>query len=206
MHASTDPVAHLPLAVAGIVVGAVLALGSGYALHLQWGEESGSNPSSLHTTLVGITEWAGWRASAVPEGPDWYLEVRLEDRPRGFLVTTDRLSEGVGSQYGSPGANQRIPALTGKQATVVVDSTLLARPAQHPYLSGLRVNGEIIVPEKSGGSDEWSAWESSWLGVLLALGVLVGLAFLGASLQHAVVCVLQRRAWQGRPRGDSQGP
>lgn len=193
MKASTDPVAQLPLAIAGIVVGMVLALGSGYALHLQWSDQNESIPSP-DTTLKGTTEWAGWRASAVPEGPDWYLEIRLVGRPRGFLVATDRLPEAVQSQYGSPAANQHIPALTGEPATVVVDSTLLAHPARHPYLSGLHVNGEIIVPQKNGELEGSSLWGSPRLGLLLGFGLLVGLALVGASLQHVVVCVRQRRA------------
>ena len=195
MNGSTDPVSLLPLAVAGIVVGATLSLGSGYALHLQWSVQA-EPIDSAHTTLKGTVEWAGWRASAVPTGPNWYLEIRLAGRPRGFLVASRRLSEAIKSRFSGPRPDEAIPALTGQEATVVVDSTLLARAGRHPSLAALRVNGERIVGPKNDRS-EGSASSARWgLGLLFGLGIVVGVGLFGACLQHVVVCVRRRGAWQ----------
>jgi len=195
MNGSTDPVSLLPLAVAGIVVGATLSLGSGYALHLQWSVQA-EPTDSAHTTLKGTVEWAGWRASAVPTGPNWYLEIRLAGRPRGFLIPSRRLSEAIKSRFSGPRPDEAIPALTGQEATVVVDSTLLARAERHPSLAALRVNGERIVGPKNDRS-EGSASSARWgLGLLFGLGIVVGVGLFGACLQHVVVCVRRRGAWQ----------
>lgn len=193
MSPSSDPAALLPLAVVGLVIGASLALGSGYGLHLQWSRGQGASASPAQVPLEGRIEWAGWRASAVPDGPSWYLEVRLADRPRGFLVAAESLSDWARARFGSPAADQGIPALTGEQATVVVDSSLLGRPERHPYLAALRVDGQTIVPQGGEAGDESMPWIRRGLGLLLGVGVLVGVGVVGASLQHVVVCIRQRR-------------
>lgn len=193
MSSSSDPVALLPLAVAGLVAGACLAFGSGYGLHLQWSRGPDATASPAQATLEGRIEWAGWRTSAVPDGPNWYLEVRLAGRPRGFLAAAESLSDRARARYGSPATDQGIPALAGEQATVVVDSSLLARPERHPYLAALRVDGQTIVPQGDAAADESMPWIRRVLGLLLGVGVLVGVGVVGASLQHVVVCIRQRR-------------
>lgn len=193
MSSSNDPIALLPLAVAGLVVGACLALGSGYGLHLQWSRGHDATASSAQATLEGPIEWAGWRASAVSDGPSWYLEVRLAGRPRGFLVAAESLSDRARARYGSPAADEGIPALAGRRATVVVDSSLLARPEQHPYLAALHVNGETVVPQGDKAPDESTPWIHRALGLVLGVGLLVGVGVVGASLQHVIVCVRRGR-------------
>ena len=188
MSAPDDPVALLPMAVAGLLIGAGLAAGSGYGLHLQWSGQARADATAPHATVEGRIAWAGWRASAAGEGPDWYLEVRLADRPRGFLVAAPSLTDTAQARYGPPAAGRGISALSGRRATVVVDSSLLARPAQHPYLAALRVEGETVVPlgDEQPPSSPWVDWP---VGLLLGVGLLVGVGLVGVSLQHIVVSV-----------------
>lgn len=190
MFATNDPVALLPLAVAGLVIGAGLALGSGYGLHLQWSGRAWVPNSPRHTTIEGRTQWVGWRASAAPEGPDWYLEVRLADHPRGFLVAASGLADP--SRFGSPEAGRGIPALMGQPATVVVDSSFLSGTGRHPYLSALRVDGEAIVPLADGASNGTPRWLRWVVGLLLGGGVVIGVGVVGVCLQHVLLCVRRR--------------
>jgi hypothetical protein len=191
MTPSEDPSALLPLAVLGAVIGAGLAFACGYGLyHRGIGERAPAHGS--HVVLNGPIAWAGWRQSAVPSGPDWYLQLRLEGDSRGFLVAASSLPTTYRARLDGPDGRPRspLPSLVGKRAAVVVDSSLHRSPGvSTPYLSALRVEGTTIVPLTPGESSSGGA---GVLLLLLGVGALGGLGLLGASVHHAVLCVRHR--------------
>lgn len=194
MNPSDDPFVLLPFAVAGIIVGAGLAFGSGYGLYTRLSDEETAQ-SGEYVMVDGQIEWAGWRQSATGGGPAWYLLVRIAGDDRGFLVSASSLSEQDRSRFGEPGGpapKQPIPSLVGRQATIVVDSRLSTNNPR-PYLSALRVDGETLVPLNDRSAESDPLWTRVGIVLLLGLGVFIGAGVLIGSLQHVVVCVRHGR-------------
>lgn len=191
-----DPFAYLPLTIPGLLIGIGLIFGCGY-LAL---DRTASGPpvsSPRHAVIEGPIEWAGWRQSAAPGGPGWFLQIRLADDPRGFLVAATHLSATARTRLGEAGPKRnegRLPMLEGKDATVVVDSHFQEPPRPNtPYMQALWVSGTPFVSTESPGGGP--AGGSTTLGLaLLGAGVLLGLGLTSASLHHLAVC-----ARHGRP-------
>lgn len=197
VNPSDDPFALLPFAVAGLIVGIGLALGGGYGLSQQWRATDASGRITEHVEVEGCVEWAGWRQSAVGEGPGWYLQVRLVGDERGFLVAASSIPASQQARLeGADGRarNREVTSLKGKQATIIVDSGLVASPGNlTPYLSALRVEGETIVPLNGRTSSSTSLWRRLVWMLLLGIGLLAGVGLSAASVQHIAVCVRHGR-------------
>lgn len=190
MRQGDDPYGVLPLAIAGIVVGVGLALGFGALFYHEWVKDDETASATTLAKRDGRIEWAGWRRSARPDGPRWFLQVRIEGDSRGYIVSGDRVAASYREQVGQPRLGE-IADLRDTQATVVVDSSLLNAPT--PYLSGLHVGGETVVPLENAQSKRSSLWGRAGRLLLYGAATLVGLGILGASGHHVVVCVRYRR-------------
>lgn len=190
-----DPFAYLPFAIPGLFVGLGLILGCGYLVLDRMQGPSPTPPASGHATVSGTIEWAGWRRSAAAGGPAWFLQVRLADDARDFLVAASSLSPAARERLEKAGARQnrgRLPSLEGRTATITVDSSFQERPRpQHPYMQTLQVNGTAIVPRSNPGT---APREPSALFVILnGIGLLAGLGIGSVSLHHLAVCVRHSR-------------
>lgn len=185
MRQGKNPYGVLPIAVAGIVVGIGLVLGCGALMYHEWPEDGHASPTTP-VKVEGKIEWAGWRRSARPDGPRWFLQVRMEGDPRRYIVSGDRVPASYREQVGQPRSGE-ITELGDKHVTVFVDSSLLKMPT--PYLSGLHVGGETVVPVENAQSTSFSVWGRVGLLSLLGAAALVGLGTLAASVHHVVVCV-----------------
>ncbi len=193
MRSSDDPVALLPFAVAGILVGIGLVVGCGYGLYGQWTQKG----AEQHDRLEGRIEWAGWRRSAAAGGPRWYLQVRIEGDDRGFLAAASEVAKTRRERIGIPeppgsGARRSIPSLEGRSAVLVVDSALNPENPT-PYLSALRVDGEPVVPLDGRAGKASPLWQQMVVWVLLGLGALTGAGLIGVSGQHVLVSIRHRR-------------
>jgi hypothetical protein len=191
MDRRDDAVAYFPVAIAGAVLGLGMMVGCGYVAykHEMAGGDADEDPS--YAMIEGRVAWAGWRTSAVREGPNRFLQIRFEDDHRGFLVDARDLPRAHRRRFERSGAgDDEILGLIGVTATVAVDSALLNE--ETPYMSGLRVGGETVIPVHGGRAD--SSTRSMALLLLYWGGTLLGVALLGASVQHMVVCV---RYWRG---------
>lgn len=165
-------------------------LGAAYLLSGLWSHDPLLD--AAHVALDGTIQEARWRQSAMGSGPAWFLQLRLDGDPRGFIVAASRLSEADRDRFGPPAArsSNRIPLLEGKRATVVVDSSLQHTPAGlTPYMSALRVDGRRIVSRTGAAPDPPSPWKTSALLLLAGGGLLLGVGLLGASLHHVFLCL-----------------
>jgi len=196
MNPSDDPFALLPFAIAGIVLGVVLAGGCGYGLYQWRSADRGGDRWGNHVTFTGPIAWAGWRPSAAADGPDWYLQVRLEDEAHGFLVAASDVPGPLKDRYGfrvTARQARPISALMGKGARLAVDSSLVVDATNRtPYLSALQVAGETVVPFRKEAPAPAPLWWRVVLHGLLGLGALVGIGLFSASSQHVVVCLRHR--------------
>ena len=190
-----DPFAYLPFAIPGLLTGLGLVLGCGYlALSKMSGAPSTETPPG-HATIQGTVEWASWRQSAAPDGPTWFLQVRLADDPRGFLVSASDLSDAFREQQAQSGrarrSRRRLPALEGKKAIIVVDDRFQQRPRPPtPYMKALRIDGTVLVSRRA---DSPPQAPNALVVLLLGTGVLVGLGLASVSLHHLAVCVRHAR-------------
>jgi len=191
-----DPFVYLPLTIPGLLVGLGLILGCGY-LALDRTDSGPPAPSARHAVIEGTIEWAGWRRSATPDGPTWFLQIRLAEDPRGFLVSAAGLSDPARTRLGEAGPKRnqgRLPMLEGKSATVVVDSHFQEPPRPTPpYMQALWVSGTPLVSAKSADGSPEPGGPSTLVLALLGAGVLLGLGLTSASLHHLAVCVRHGR-------------
>ena len=191
-----DPFAYLPFAIPGLLVGLGLVLGCGYLVFDRMNASSPTPPPSSHATVSGTIEWAGWRRSAAASGPTWFLQIRLADDPRDFLVAASSLSPAARDRLRKAGARQnkgRLPVLEGRRATITVDSSFQKQPRpSHPYMQALRVNGTVIT-EPHSGSAPTSKGPTALALLLSVVGLLTGLGIASVSLHHLAVCVRHGR-------------
>jgi hypothetical protein len=199
MNPSDDPVALLPFAVLGLIVGLGLAAVGGIGLYERWANDGASVAQKAgHAFLDGRIAEARWRRSAAAGGPDWYLQVRISGDRRGFLVAAQDLPASerarLGFPPGSTGDNRRgISALMDRPATVVVDSSLRRSPGNPtPYLSALRVGGTTVLPLNDAGPSD-PLWRRAALTGLLIVSMVAGWSLFGASAHHIRVCLRHRR-------------
>ena len=187
-----DPFAYLPFAIPGLLVGLGLVLGCGYLILDRVNVSSPTPPSSRHATISGTIEWAGWRRSAAAGGPVWFLQIRLAEDPRDFLVAVSSLSPAARDRLQKAGARQergRLPVFEGRRATITVDSSFQKPPRpNHPYMQALRVDGTIITQAPSGSSTESEGPTALFL-LLSGTGLLVGLGIASVSMHHIAVCI-----------------
>lgn len=188
------PLAYLPFALSGLLVGFGLILGCGYGVLTQLDDSFSPEAGPKQATIKGTIDWAGWRQSAAADGPARFLQVRLEEDPRGFLVSPSDLTAAFREhQAASENAKRsRLPSLEGKQAIIVVDDHFQERPRPStPYMKGLRINGTTVVSMAPSGS---TSGDSGLLAVLLiGGGLLLGIGLTSVSLHHIAVCVRHMR-------------
>lgn len=195
MNRSDDPYTLLPLAFAGIVVGLVMTAVFGDLGYDQLNTGEGTSASPKYAEIEGPIAWAGWRTSAVAQGARWFLQIRIEDDHRGYIVAAEDVPETGQARFGSPGSEKdTLSELVGKPVAVTIDSSLLEE--ETPYMAGLSVGGEPIISADD-GSESPSVWIRSALVIGYGMGTLMGLGILGASVQHVVVCV---RHWRREVR------
>jgi hypothetical protein len=188
MTRGTDSlIAYAPFAVAGLLVGMGLSVLVGAYMLDRWGPGADA-PGDDRARLTGTVAWAGWRASA--RGPERFLEIRLRDDPRRFLVAASDVPAAVYEQWGRA---DRLPRLEGQQASIVVAARFQERPRPStPYILSLRVEGTTVVPDQRAAGSP-SPWREPVVTVLLGTGLLVGLVLAGVSGHHLAICV---RAWR----------
>jgi hypothetical protein len=147
--------------------------------------------SSRYAYVSGTIERAKWVASGAAGGPTQYLQVTIEGDPRGFITS----AQSVSGTYREAFRDQdpRIPALEGREATIVVDSSLRKSPdTPTPYMLALRVDGGPIAPLDA-AEDEAQVGEAQIILLsFLGTGMLVGVGLTGGSLQHVYVCFVHR--------------
>ncbi|PSQ95559.1 MAG: hypothetical protein BRD55_09990 [Bacteroidetes bacterium SW_9_63_38] len=153
-------------------------------------------PSSETVVIEGTVEWAGWRKSAHPDGPVWFLQLRLTTDSRGFLVAAADLSEPFRTQLrraGPPKNGARLSSLIGTEASIRVAPRFQEPPRlPTPYVRTLRIDGAVVLaPESSPPSNGSSG---RMVSVLVGMGMLVGVGVTGVSVHHLVVCVRHRTA------------
>lgn len=196
MHRRDDAFAFFPVAIAGAVIGLGMMIGGG---HFAYDYRTAGNEAhglSSHAIIEGRVAWAGWRTSAAGGGPDRFLQFRLENDPRGFLVAADDLSSADRKRFKRSHSNDdEVPTLTGATVVVAVDSALLDE--ETPYIAGLRVGGTTIIPARRDPSDSMHGWTPPALLTLYWICALVGVGILGASVQHIIVCVRYWRSGDG---------
>ncbi len=192
----TDPFALFPVAVGGIVLGLLVIGGCGYLAFDQATTREPTGRASTYAQIEGRVAWAGWRTSAARGGADRFLQIWFENDPRGFLVAVKDLPDAVRKRLEeSRSRDDEVPALVGRTATVAVDSALLGE--ERPYISGLQVGEEPIIPVGRASSDSSQGCGQRALRYLYWTGILFGVVLLSASVQHVVVCVRY-----GRRRAD----
>lgn len=184
---SDELFAYAPFAAAGLLVGLGLSVLTGVFALQRWApmpEALGEN----RVRMVGTITEAGWRASA--RGPERFLQIRLRDDPRDFLVVASDIPKAVRERWGRA---DRLSRLKGGRAVIVMAARFQERPRPPtPYMLGLRVDGTVIVPHGR-TADPPPPWRRAIVSILLGAGLLVGLALAGVSGQHLVLCL---RAWR----------
>lgn len=199
MTRPADPFSYLPLALPGVIVGLGLIAGSGGLFLKQWSPSDAASADSAHTAIRGHVERADWVASAADRGPSLYLRLRIDTDPRSFIVSERSLAAPgrnriEGLERARAGSGSVIPALAGRSATVVVDSSLRKTPdSVSPYMSALRVDGTVLVPLGTRNVNTTPVWVRRVQLLSLGLGTLLGLVIFGASVQHLSVCL---RYWR----------
>jgi len=184
---SDELFAYAPFAAAGLLVGLGLSVMTGVFAFQRWMPA----PEALgeaRVQVAGTVAKAGWRASA--RGPERFLQIRLRDDPRDFLVVASEIPKVVRERWGRA---DRIPHLAGQRAVIVMAARFQERPRpQTPYMLSLRVDDTVIVP-LGGTADPPPPWRRAVVSILLGVGLLVGFALTGVSGHHLVLCL---RAWQ----------
>jgi hypothetical protein len=194
MDRSDDAFAYFPVAIAGAVLGLGLMVGCGYFAYDHGPAGDNTRRLSSYAMIDGRVEWAGWRMSTGRGGPHRFLQIRFEGDHRGFLVASENVPRAHRRQFErTRTGDDEIPSLMGRAATVAVDSALLNE--ETPYISGLWVGEETIIPVRGNSCDSVDGWRQTALLSLYWMGTLVGLGILGVSVQHLTVCV---RYWRSR--------
>lgn len=199
MNRRADPFVYLPFAIPGLLVGGVLSVLVGWSILDRWPSRDAEHGqvTSGQVQVEGTVEWAGWRRSARGGGPTWFLQIRLAEDPRGFLVAASDLTADATRQlsaFGEKRNQKRLPLLEGKRAVIGVDAGYRqASRSATPYMQVLRV-GETIVVSAAASTDAASAWPRTIVFVLLGTGLLVGLGLTAVSLHHLIVCARYGRA------------
>lgn len=187
MRRSEELFAYASFAVAGLLVGLGLSVLSGTAAVQRWVP----TPAALEANqvrLAGTVEGAGWRSSA--RGAERFLQIRLRDDPRDFLVVASDVPKAVREWLGR---TDRLSRLEGGRAVIVTAARFQERPRPPtPYMLALHVDGTVIVPHGR-AADPPPPWQRTVVSILLGAGLLVGLALVGVSGHHLVLCI---RAWR----------
>ena len=195
MRQREDPFAALPFAVAGLLVGIGLSVLCGQIVLDRWAANPATR-SSGEAVVEGTVEWAGWRKSAHPDGPVWFLQLRLSTDPRGFLVAASDLTEALRAELRRVGPRKngnRLPSLIGTEATIGMAPRFQERPRPPtPYVRTLQVDGTVVVA--SGSSREANEPYGPIAVFVIGVGGLVGLGVTGVSGHHLVLCVRHRTA------------
>jgi hypothetical protein len=190
-----DPFAYLPIVIPGLLVGLGLVLGGGVLAAAQIDASSPPTAAAGQATIRGTVAWAGWRQSAAADGPAWFLQVRLDGDPRGFLVSASDLTATFRDRHDQSGpargTRRPLSGLEGKDAVIVVDDRFQERPRPStPYMQALRIGGTVVAPLRPDASSEGP---STGFLLLLGAGVLAGLGLTSVSLHHIAVCVRHAR-------------
>ena len=195
MSPRADPFVYLAIAIPGFLFGVGLLVAGGTILQSHWVPDGSASADRF--VIDDTIAWAGWRRSAAPDGPTWFLQVRLKGDPRNFLVSAEDLTasfrERLRAARQSPRRSRRaLSGWEGRPVRVWVDASVRdASPSSTPYMLSLRVDGEPVVRSPDDASEGTGKGPLFW--GLIGTGMLVGLGVAGASLHHLVVCV---RYWR----------